>query len=177
MSSGHLMASEMAEQPDVLAGLIQRADNIRTLVTRVIPHELTACAIVARGSSDHAALLGRYLFEAATGRPVALISPSLHNLYRVSVDYRGVLVVGVSQSGATSEIVEVMDALRTSGACTIAVTNNPASTLAEVADTVLELGAGPEPRSQLRRPSRLLFLPLFSWPRPWAGGASSRVRN
>jgi len=117
----------MAEQPDVLARLVERAADVRSTGAGVVPIDLAACAIVARGSSDHAALLGQYLLEVATGRPVALASPSLQTLYRAPVDYRGVLVVGISQSGATSEIVEVVVALRAAGARTIAITNDPAS--------------------------------------------------
>jgi glucosamine--fructose-6-phosphate aminotransferase (isomerizing) len=127
MANGQLMAGEMAEQPDVLARLVERAADVRSTGAGVVPIDLAACAIVARGSSDHAALLGQYLLEVATGRPVALASPSLQTLYRAPVDYRGVLVVGISQSGATSEIVEVVVALRAAGARTIAITNDPAS--------------------------------------------------
>ena len=144
MSNGQVMASEMAEQPHVLARMVERAAQVRASAAEVVPDELAACVIAARGSSDHAALLGQYLLEAATGRPVALASPSLHTLYRVPVDYRGVLVVGVSQSGATSEIVEVVSALRAAGARTIAITNDPVSPLAEAAGRVIDLGAGPE---------------------------------
>ena len=127
MAKGRLMADEMAEQPDVLARLVERAAEVRATGAEVVPVDLAACAIVARGSSDHAALLGQYLLEVATGRPVALASPSVQTLYRAPVDYRGVLVVGVSQSGATSEIVEVVAVLRAAGARTIAITNDPAS--------------------------------------------------
>ncbi|MGA3221002.1 MAG: SIS domain-containing protein [Acidimicrobiales bacterium] len=144
MAKGQLMAGEMAEQPDVLARLVDRAAEVRSTGAGVVPDDLAACAIVARGSSDHAALLGQYLLEVATGRPVALASPSLQTLYRAPVDYRGVLVVGVSQSGATSEIVEVVAALRAAGARTIAITNDPDSPLAEAAGRVVDLGAGPE---------------------------------
>jgi glucosamine--fructose-6-phosphate aminotransferase (isomerizing) len=144
MTNGHLMASEMAQQPDVLAQLVDRAAQIRSMAAAAVPDDLAACVIVARGSSDHAALLGQYLLQAATGRPVALASPSLHTLYRVPVDYRGVLVVGVSQSGATEEIVEVISALKAGRARTIAITNDPTSPLAAVAGSVIDLGAGPE---------------------------------
>jgi glucosamine--fructose-6-phosphate aminotransferase (isomerizing) len=138
------MAGEMAEQPDVLARLADRAAEVRSSLAGVVPGNLAACVIVARGSSDHAALLGQYLLEAATGRPVALASPSLHTLYRVPVDYRGVIVVGVSQSGATSEIVEVVSDLGAAGARTVAITNDPSSPLAEAVGSFIDLGAGPE---------------------------------
>jgi glucosamine--fructose-6-phosphate aminotransferase (isomerizing) len=144
MTRGQLMTGEMAEQPEVLARLVERAARVRSAVAEVVPEDLAACVIVARGSSDHAALLGQYLLQVATGRPVALASPSLHTLYRAPVDYRGVLVVGVSQSGATQEIVEVVSALRAGGARTLAITNDPASPLAGAVHGVMDLGAGRE---------------------------------
>jgi glutamine---fructose-6-phosphate transaminase (isomerizing) len=100
--------------------------------------------IVARGSSDHAAVYGRYLLELASGRPVALAAPSLHTLYRVSADYGGQLVVAVSQSGQTPEIVTTLRLLCTAGGRGLAITNDPTSDLAEAAEAVIELGAGEE---------------------------------
>jgi glucosamine--fructose-6-phosphate aminotransferase (isomerizing) len=138
------MASEMAEQPEVLERLIARASSLRALAARIAPRPLAGCAIVARGSSDHAALLGRYLFEVATGRPVSLVSPSVHTLYRAKVDYSGMLVLGVSQSGETPEIVEVLGRLREAGGRTVALTDDPTSPMAAVAEDVVDLGAGPE---------------------------------
>lgn len=138
------MASEMAEQPEVLERLIARASSLRALAARIAPRPLAGCAIVARGSSDHAALLGRYLFEVATGRPVSLVSPSVHTLYRAKVDYSGMLVLGVSQSGETPEIVEVLGRLREAGGRTVALTDDPKSPMAAVAEDVVDLGAGPE---------------------------------
>ena len=63
MTKGQLMAGEMAEQPDVLARLVDRAAEVRASVAGVVPDDLAACVIVARGSSDHAALLGQYLLQ------------------------------------------------------------------------------------------------------------------
>src|SRR5262249_34552942 len=99
--TGTLMAAEMAEQPDRLGQLIGGCDEIVERVRAVAPEPLGGITIVARGSSDHAAVYGRYLLEAATGRPVSLAAPSLHTLYDVDVDYTGQLVIAVSQSGAT----------------------------------------------------------------------------
>jgi glutamine---fructose-6-phosphate transaminase (isomerizing) len=138
------MASEMTEQPEVLERLIARGNSLRALAARIAPRPLAGCAILARGSSDHAALLGRYLFEMATGRPVSLVAPSVHTLYHAKVDYTGMLVLGVSQSGATPEIVEVLERLRHAGARTVAMTDDPTSPLAAVAEEVVNLGAGPE---------------------------------
>lgn len=131
------MRREMGEQPEVLARLLSRR----------IPVELESPAgviIVARGSSDHAAVYGRYLLELATGRPVALAAPSLATRYGARTDASGWLVVGVSQSGATPEIVDVVERLAATGGRAVAITNDADSPLATVAEAVVDLGAGDE---------------------------------
>jgi glutamine---fructose-6-phosphate transaminase (isomerizing) len=143
-SSGELMAREMAEQPARLRVLIDRASEIGALVRSVAPSDLHGITIVARGSSDHAAMYGRYLLEAATGKPVSMAAPSLHTLYGIDVDYRGQLVLAVSQSGATPEIVSTLRALCAAGGRGVALTNDPGSELASAAEVVLELGVGAE---------------------------------
>jgi glucosamine--fructose-6-phosphate aminotransferase (isomerizing) len=86
----------------------------------------------------------RYLLEATSGKPVSLAAPSLHTLYGVDADYNGQLVIGVSQSGATPEIVRTLQALRRAGGRSLAITNNPESALARTADEAVELGMGEE---------------------------------
>lgn len=141
---GHRMAEEMAEQPDVLAGLVERRAAIVAAVRGVLPDPLRGIVLVARGSSDHAAVYGRYVLEAACGLPVALAAPSLHTLYATPVRYQGYLAVATSQSGRTPEIVTVLERMRAGGAVGVAVTNDPASPLARAADAVVELRAGQE---------------------------------
>lgn len=138
------MAEEMAEQPARLTQLIGRFDEIVDGVRGVAPVPLSGTTIVARGSSDHAGIYGRYLLEAATGRPVSLAAPSLHTLYGIDVDYRGQLVIAVSQSGATPEIVRTVQALQDGGGRALAITNDPASALGTTARETLALGVGPE---------------------------------
>lgn len=138
------MAREMAEQPGRLRALIGRTEEIGERVQAVTPSPLRGVTIVARGSSDHAAVYGRYLLEAATGKPVSLAAPSLHTLYGIDVDYSSQLVVAVSQSGATPEIVQTLDALQAGGGRGLAITNDPHSELAQAAGGVIELGVGEE---------------------------------
>lgn len=142
--SGSRMAREMAEQPDRLRELIERFDAVAERVRDVTPIPLNGITIVARGSSDHAAVYGRYLLEAATGKPVSLAAPSLHTLYGVEVDYRGQLVVAVSQSGATPEIFRTLEALQRGGGRGLAITNAALSPLAGAADEVIALEMGEE---------------------------------
>ncbi len=138
------MAAEMAEQPDRLAVLLARRSEIASEVRALVPEPLAGTVLVARGSSDHAATVGRYLLEMATGRPVASASPSIYTLYRTDVDFAGYLVVAVSQSGRTPEIAEVLARAKSTGARTIAVTNDETSPLARVADLSIALDVGEE---------------------------------
>jgi glucosamine--fructose-6-phosphate aminotransferase (isomerizing) len=142
--NGELMAAEMAEQPGVLAGLAARRQDLSSRVRVVVPPDLAGTVLIARGSSDHAAIYGRYLLELATGRPVSLAAPSLHTLYGGRVDYRGYLAIAVSQSGRTPEIVSVLERAGAAGARTVGITNGRDSPLARVAEAVVDLEAGEE---------------------------------
>jgi glucosamine--fructose-6-phosphate aminotransferase (isomerizing) len=142
--NGELMAAEMAAQPEVLARLAARAPQDVALVRAAVPSPLTGVVFAARGSSDNAAVFGRYLAELAGGRPAGLAAPSLYTRYQAQVDWRGYLVVALSQSGATPEIVTTCRALRSAGAVVLGITNEPDSPLSETADVVLATQAGPE---------------------------------
>lgn len=142
--NGRQMAAEMAEQPTRLRELIGRSEAIAERVRAVAPDPLHGITIVARGSSDHASMYGRYVLEAATGKPVSLAAPSLHTLYEVDVDYRGQLVIAVSQSGATPEIVQTLRALQEGGGRGLAITNDSASRLARTATAAIDLEMGEE---------------------------------
>lgn len=141
---GSTMAAEMAEQPERLAALVSRRDEILAAVAPTFAPPLAGTVVVARGSSDHAATTGRYLLEMATRRPVASASPSISTLYRTDVDYEGYALIAVSQSGRTPEIATVLERARSRGARTVAITNDPASRLGRAAEAVLDLGAGAE---------------------------------
>jgi glucosamine--fructose-6-phosphate aminotransferase (isomerizing) len=138
------MAAEMGEQPEVLRRLVARRDEIIASIRALVTEPPVGIVMVARGSSDYAAIYGRYVIEAAARRPVALAAPSLHTLYNISTDYDGYIAVSVSQSGKTPEIVTVTRRMAATGARTVAITNSPDSPLAEAADVVVPLGAGEE---------------------------------
>ena len=137
------MALEIAEQPAALratlGALLPRRDEIRARLAGR-RHVLFA----ARGSSDNAAIYGRYLLETHAGVPAGLASPSVATHYRSRLDLSDSVVVGVSQSGRTREIVETLDWARTFGALTVAVSNDESSELAASADVALTTLAGTE---------------------------------
>jgi glucosamine--fructose-6-phosphate aminotransferase (isomerizing) len=139
--AGERMVADMAAQPDVLRRLAERRHEVVTALSGERP---AGIVIVARGSSDYAAIFGRYLLEAATGLPVALAAASLQTLYHVEPHVEGWLALGISQSGRTPEIVRVLERYGEAGARTVAVTNDASSPLAAGADVDIELGAGEE---------------------------------
>jgi len=141
---GELMAAEMAEQPAVLAALAGRRAEVVEHVRACLPEPLAGVMLVARGSSDYAAVYGRYLLEVHAGVPGALASPSVATHYRSRLDLSDTLVVSVSQSGATEEIVATQQWARDCGAATIAVANAADSPLVASADLALVTSAGPE---------------------------------
>ncbi|MDQ3661104.1 MAG: SIS domain-containing protein, partial [Actinomycetota bacterium] len=141
---GELMAMEMRQQPEVLSGLVARRPALLQELRAGIPSKIPGIILVARGSSDHAAIFGRYILELATGLPVALAAPSLHTLYDTSPRCEGFLAVGVSQSGRTPEIVTVLERLVAGGAHAVVVTNEPDSPLGRAASVMIALGAGEE---------------------------------
>jgi glucosamine--fructose-6-phosphate aminotransferase (isomerizing) len=138
------MQAEMAEQPERLAALIGRHDEIAAMVAGLRPEPLAGTTVVARGSSDHAGVYGRYLIEPASGRPAGLAAPSLHTLYGARVDFSGYLAIAVSQSGQTPEIVTTLERMQAEGAAGLAITNDGASPLAGAAHATLALGVGAE---------------------------------
>jgi glucosamine--fructose-6-phosphate aminotransferase (isomerizing) len=142
--SGDRMRAEMLEQPVALRRLADRFDQHVAAIRAVVRRPLAGVVFVARGSSDNAAVYGRYLAELASGRPAGLAAPSLHTLYETRAHYAGFLVVAISQSGATPEIVTVCRRLRNGGARTVAIVNDADSALAGAVDAVLPLDVGEE---------------------------------
>jgi glucosamine--fructose-6-phosphate aminotransferase (isomerizing) len=142
--NGALMAAEMAAQPEVLTRVTARASADAGAVRAMLPGPLAGVVFLARGSSDNAAVFGRYLVELRAGRPAGLAAPSIYTRYHATVDWRGYLVVALSQSGATPEIVSTCRAMRAAGATVLGITNVPRSPLSDTVDLLLETGAGPE---------------------------------
>jgi glucosamine--fructose-6-phosphate aminotransferase (isomerizing) len=142
--SGTLMQREMADQPEVLMRLVDRRPATLAAIRAVAPARLSGVLLLARGSSDNAALHARYVLELATGRPVGLAAPSLWTRYEARTDLSGWLVVAISQSGRTPEIVETLRRTAGSGARTVAITNTADSELARAGEAVVCLAAGEE---------------------------------
>ena len=104
----------------------------------------TFVAIVARGTSDHAAIHLRYLIETELGIPTGLAAPSVTTVYRAEIRWSGGLVMAVSQSGRSPDLLAVIEAARAAGATTVAIANDASSPLATAAEHVIDCRAGEE---------------------------------
>ncbi len=137
------MRAEIAEQPAAIArtldALLPQVPEVRRLAA-----DTRHVLLIARGSSDNAAVYGRYLVEIHAGRMAALAAPSVATVYHSAVDLSGVLAVALSQSGRTEEIVETLQWARDGGARTIAITNEDNVPLSDTADVTLMTRAGVE---------------------------------
>jgi glucosamine--fructose-6-phosphate aminotransferase (isomerizing) len=130
----------------VLARLLEpaQAGAIAEVARAVARHRPRHVVLTARGTSDHAALYAAYLAEIRLGLPAGLASPSAITVYGARPDLSGALVVGVSQSGRSPDLCEVLRVARESGALTLAVTNAPDSPLARAAALAVDVAAGHE---------------------------------
>jgi len=136
---------EIAQQPDVAASILAASGAGWAEVAAAIrAADPAGVVIAARGTSDHAAVYAKYLLEARTRLPVALAAPSLFTLYRRPPDLRRFCVLAISQAGASTDVVSVIEEGRRQGSVTVALTNNLSSPLASAAAHVVPLGSGPE---------------------------------
>jgi len=139
------MRDEILEQPAVVERLLrEQRPSMAKLAARLRRRAIDSVVIAARGTSDHAAIYAQYVLGTRHRLPVALAAPSVLSLYGTAPRFRRALVVGISQSGASPDVVGILEAARAQGAPTIAITNDPGSALAEAADEVVDLAAGPE---------------------------------
>lgn len=143
MTTRTRMAVEIAEQPEAVARTLDALLPLRSDLAR-LARDARLVLFYARGSSDNAAIYGRYLLEVHARRPAAMGAPSVATHYRSNLDLGGVLAVAVSQSGETGEIVDTARWARDRGARVVAVTNAADSALSRVADVTLVTRAGAE---------------------------------
>jgi glucosamine--fructose-6-phosphate aminotransferase (isomerizing) len=174
MNATSLMIEEIRQQPTALeetlvSGLRNAAQQRRRFERQ--PPRLVI--IVARGTSDNAAQFGRYLIEIATGIPVSLAAPSIFTLYESPMRLENVLVVGISQSGESTDVNAVLEDAKRRGALTVGITNDARSKMAKTVDRVFLVRAGPEKSIAATKTytSQLLSLYLLTYA---LGGAIRR---
>jgi glucosamine--fructose-6-phosphate aminotransferase (isomerizing) len=140
-----LLHEEIHQQPDIIQTLLdQESARARALAAELRAKDPRYMVLAARGSSDNAARYGNYIVGSFLRLPVALATPSLYTLYGRPPRLRDALVIGISQSGQSEDIVAVLAEARRQGAPTLAITNSPSSPLATQADFLLETHAGEE---------------------------------
>ena len=140
-----LMRAEIDETPAVVERVVAEGRSEVEAAARAIrAADPSWVSLVARGTSDHAAIHLRYLIETELGIPAGLAAPSTVTIYGSRLRWRGGLVIAVSQSGRSPDIITVIEAARAGGAVTVAIVNDPASPLAAAADHVIDVRAGEE---------------------------------
>ena len=145
MNKDSTLKREILEQPDVLRRLLKaERDNVAEIGAVIRARRPRYVMIAARGTSDNAARYGQYLFGAFNRLPVALATPSLFTQYDKPPVIDDALVIGISQSGETPDILEVVQEAREQGAHTLGITNTVDSPLAEASEHTIYLNAGEE---------------------------------
>ena len=139
------LIEEIHEQPGVLSRLLEnQADPIREIARSLEQQEVHSVLLAARGTSDNAGVYAKYLWGAFNRLPVAMAAPSLFSCYKRLPAFRDTLVVALSQSGKSPDIVGVVEEGRRQEVPTLAITNAVDSPLARAADSVVDLCAGEE---------------------------------
>jgi len=140
-----LLSDEIHSEPVALNRLLTSQVATAAKIAAAIRARDVGCVIMAaRGTSDNASRYAKYLFGTLNGLAVGLATPSLFSVYHTPPRFKDALVIGVSQSGQSPDIVAVVEEGRRQGVLTVAVTNEPGSPLAETAEYVLPLVAGSE---------------------------------
>lgn len=138
------MRAEVAEQPAAWSRLLDDRSEVESIAAALAGHPITSVQLLARGTSDHAALHAKYLVETRLGLPAGLMSPSSTTLLGGRPDLRGVAVLAVSQSGGSPDLVSTLALAGELGAITVALTNAADSELARAAQLHVDVQAGPE---------------------------------
>ena len=142
---GHIMWQEIHEQPQAIADTLAAEDeHIDELAARLREEKIQQVILVARGTSDHAATYARYLFSQTLGLLISSLPSSLFTVYGVELDLSNILVMGISQSGRSSDVVDVLTMARDQGALTAALTNTPGSPIFQAADVTMLTRASKE---------------------------------
>lgn len=139
------METEALETPAVLEKqFVENQSVLKKIIAKIREVNPTTAITIARGSSDHAATFAKYLLETRAGMITSSAAPSIYTLYEKKLPVKNCLVIGISQSGASPDIVNMMTSMREAGAITVAFVNEQHSPLANAAEFVVPLWAGQE---------------------------------
>ena len=139
------LQTEILEQPERLSALLEsQRKAVEKIADTIRQHDIRWVFLAARGTSDNAGRYANYLWGARNSLPLALATPSLFTYYQSPPKLKDALVVGISQSGQSPDIVSVLAEGKQQGCLTLAITNEPGSPLAQSAELVLDIQAGVE---------------------------------
>lgn len=171
--AGETTAAEIAEQPAVLERLKRDAAPAAAEIATVLRARAPRFVLfVARGTSGQAALYGKYLVEIQHSLPCGMVSPSTFTTYHSRPDLRDVLVIAVSQSGGSPDLVRTIEVARTLGASTLAVTNTADSDLARASELQLDVIAGAEKSVTATKSYSAELLGLWLVVQAWRGAGT-----
>jgi len=159
-----ILYQEIIQQPSIIASLIKtQAEQMREIIAKTAG-KYNYVVIAARGTSDNAARYAQYLLGSHNHLQVALATPSLFSLYKTPPFMQGALVIGISQSGQSPDVVSVLSEARKQGCPTLSITNDPNAPLAQASEFVFPLNAGAEIATAATKSytSSLAALALFS---------------
>ncbi|TDD03974.1 SIS domain-containing protein [Saccharopolyspora terrae] len=174
---GTHMKHEIDQQPAIFADLLAAQEQFAEVAAVIAERRPRFALLAARGSSDHAALYAKYLIEVLLQLPVGLTSPSTTTLYGARPDLTDVLLLTVSQSGGSPDLVAVTESGRASGALTVAVTNTTDSPLASAAELSLNIRAGAEQAVAATKTYSATLLALYLLIDAIRGGGAALART
>jgi glucosamine--fructose-6-phosphate aminotransferase (isomerizing) len=138
------LRAEVGEQPEAAQRLLASREDVKRVAKAISKADIKYAVIAARGSSDNAAVYAQYLFAVRHRLAVALALPSTTSIYGATPDLRNALVIGISQSGRSPDIIGVIEDAHRQGALTLAISNTIGSDLVAAAELSIHLEAGPE---------------------------------
>jgi glucosamine--fructose-6-phosphate aminotransferase (isomerizing) len=137
--------SEINEQPQKIKSLLSsQRKTVEKIAAEIQKYDIQYVFLAARGTSDNAGRYANYLLGAMNGLPLALATPSLFTYYKQPPKLKNALVIGISQSGKSPDIVSVLEEGKKQGCLTLSITNEPDSPLAQHSDFIFDIHAGAE---------------------------------
>ncbi|GEA13604.1 SIS domain-containing protein [Alteromonas sp. KUL49] len=140
-----IMAKEAKQSPDVIREQLSANKPVcEAIASKLKAIKPNLVFLIGRGSSDHAGVYAKYLFEVELGLPVSSAAPSVSGVFNQTLSLKNSVAIVISQSGRSPDILKKTERAKAGGAFTIALVNDETSPLANMVDAVLPLRAGPE---------------------------------
>lgn len=144
MQQNHHMLNEIMEIPDILTNLLDTSSPINAVAAYLKRFKPNIIYLAGRGSSYHAAFVGKYLIETFWNIPACIIAPSILTRYNGNFSFSKTLTLAISQSGKCPEVTDIVNKAKKDRGYTVAITNYPRSELGKVVDAVLPINTGRE---------------------------------